>query len=308
MSHNVLQGHHHTEGHITADDRLRSKERYEDVLRLVDESSSYFLSLSKREALDAYLEQASLYPFPVPALLLLAVIQLDVLHSSDQLHDVALVGRCLLEPHIVELAPSPEEQEHPSDVECSSCEEYQEDTDVISCHYASVDEERHGRDDDAQERTGKEGLDPVVVADALHYVTHHLRVEERYRKPHQLAQKVRYERYAHPGGCMEHQPAADEVVGHLADRKYQLRYQQHYHERDVASADTGIHHRLGDERQYQADDAGHKHRQEYLDDERLVRTEIAEDVAETVLLLLITLLLVELGSRFKHQGYAVGVC
>ena len=107
---------------------------------------------------------------------------------------------------------------------------------------------------------------------------------------------------------MKHQPAADEVVCHLADRQHQLGYQQHHHEGEVAGADTGVHYGLGDERQYQADDAGHEHRQEYLHDERLVRAQIAEDVAEAELLLFVSLLLVELGSRLQHQGYAVGVC
>ena len=107
---------------------------------------------------------------------------------------------------------------------------------------------------------------------------------------------------------MEQQPAADEVVGHLSDRQHQLGYQQHNHEGEVARADTGVHHRLGDERQYQADDAGNEHRQEYLHDERPVRTEIAEDVAEAELLLIISLLLVELRSRLQHQSYAVSIC
>lgn len=107
---------------------------------------------------------------------------------------------------------------------------------------------------------------------------------------------------------MKHQPAADEVVGHLADRQYQLCYQQHNHEGEVAGADTGVHYGLGDERKYQADDAGNEHRQEYLDDERLVRAEIAEDVSEAELLLVISLLLVELRSRLQHQSYAVGIC
>ena len=81
-------------------------------------------------------------------------------------------------------------QEHPADIEGRSREEHQEHSNVVSRHYTSVDDERHCRDDYAQERSGKEGLDPVVVADALHYVADHLGVEERYRKPHQLAQEV----------------------------------------------------------------------------------------------------------------------
>ena len=107
---------------------------------------------------------------------------------------------------------------------------------------------------------------------------------------------------------MEHQPAADEVVGHLTDRQHQLGYQQYHHEGEVAGADTGVHYGLGDERQYQADDAGNEHRQEYLDDERPVRAEIAENIAEAELLRVVSLLLVELRSRLQHQGYAVGVC
>ena len=86
-------------------------------------TAAHLLCLAEGEALHADVEQAGLYALPLPALLLPAAVELDVLHPRDELHDAALVGRSLLEPHVVQLAPAPEEDQHPPDVEGAAEEE-----------------------------------------------------------------------------------------------------------------------------------------------------------------------------------------
>ena len=138
LADDVLEGCHHTEGHVSLYHGARGEKRYDNVLGLVNESAAYLLCLSEGQALHAHLEQPGLDALPLPALLLLASAQLDVLHAVYQLHDAALVGRRLLETHVVQLAPAFQEEYYPCDVQGASEDEHPEDAHVIACHDDAV--------------------------------------------------------------------------------------------------------------------------------------------------------------------------
>ena len=82
------------------------------------------------------------------------------------------------------------------------------------------DEEVHEREQRAHRRAREERLDAVMVADALHDVAHHLRVEETQRQLHQLDEEVRYERYVDAGIHVQQYPATDELHRQLRHRHH----------------------------------------------------------------------------------------
>ena len=176
---------------MALDDGRGGEERDDDVLGLIDERAAHLLRLPQHEPFDGDLEQPRLDALPFPAFLLFAVVELDVLHAVDELHDIALVGCRLLEAHVVELAAALHEEQNPADVERTARQEDAEYRRVVAAHDGSVDDERHDGHRHAQQRTREERLDAVVVIDSLHDVAHHLRIEERDGKTHELGQKVR---------------------------------------------------------------------------------------------------------------------
>ena len=77
---------------------LAARKEMTTFLVLVDEHAADLLCLSERQALDRHAEHAGPVCAPTPsALLLLAVVELYVLHAADELHDVALIVGRLLE-------------------------------------------------------------------------------------------------------------------------------------------------------------------------------------------------------------------
>ena len=175
---------------MALDDGRGGQKRDDHVLGLVDERAAHLLRLPQHEPLDRDLEQPRLDALPLPAFLLLAVVELDVLHAIDELYDVALVGRRLLEAHVVQLAAALHEEQDPADIERAAQQEDAENRRVVAAHHGSVDNERHDGHRHAQQRTREERLDAVIVIDSLHDVAHHLRVEEGDGKTHELGQKV----------------------------------------------------------------------------------------------------------------------
>ena len=123
LSNDVLQSDHHAKRHLALDDGRGRQKRDYDILCLVDERASYLLCLPQHEPLNRDLKQPCLDTFPLPALLLLAVVELDFLHAVDELHDVALVGRSLLEAHIVQFATPTQKEQNPTDVEDAAQQE-----------------------------------------------------------------------------------------------------------------------------------------------------------------------------------------
>ena len=156
LTDDVLDGRHHTQRHVTPNHGRRRKERDDDVLGLVDEQTADFLRLTQGHALDADFEQLRLNTFPLPALLFFAVVELDLLHARDHLDQVALVGRCGLESHIIQLSATLEEEQHPGNVQGASQQEYQQDSPIVTGHDAAVNDEGNDGHDCAKQRFGQE--------------------------------------------------------------------------------------------------------------------------------------------------------
>ena len=305
LAYDVLHRHHHAEGHVPLYDRFGGEKGYEYVLGLVDERGPYLLVLVKRHALKAHLEQLYLYPLPFPTFLFLAAVELYLLHAGDKLHHVALVGGALLEPLVVEFPPPLEEKHDPAYVHGAAQKEYHQYPEVVHRHDGGVHYQGYNGEDYAYKRIGQKGLYPVVVAYPLHDVAHHLNVEERYGKLHQLDQEIRYQRYADPAGDVEVYPAPQEAVGRLAQAEDQLGHEHHHHERHVAVADTGIHERLGQEGKSQAYDAGREHAQHQLAYEPRVRPDVAQKSREVEPLFFPVIGIVKFRCGFQKQGYAL---
>ena len=245
---------------------------------------------------------------PFPAFLLFAAVEFDVLHSADHLHDIALVVGGLLEPHVVELAPPAEEEQDPSDVEDGPDQEYQQDGKIVSAQHYPVDYQQHYGHYYAQQGIGEEVLDSVVVLDALHDISRHLRVEEGDGQAHQFGEKVGNQGDAHARGHVQHQPVADEVVRQLARDYEQLGDEHRYYEAQAAERYALVHHRLGDEGQQQAQEAGHDHREEDLDYALAVRPQISCEMPQGEAVLFLVVVMSEPESRFDfHFGHFIGI-
>ena len=147
-----------------------------------------------------------------------------------------------------------------------------------------------------------------MVPDTLHDVSGHPGVEERDGQAHQLGQEVGDEGDAYAGGHVQHQPAAYQLVGRLAQDEHHLRDEYHHYEVEVARADAGVYHGLGQERQDEADDAAGEHGQQELDDELPVGAEIPRHAPESQPPVLLALLLVEPGGRLQQQCDAQAFC
>lgn len=65
-------------------------------------------------------EKTDLDPFPVPSLPLLTIVQLDLLHSRNELVEIGLVGRQSLKTPVVKLPAPFHEKINPTDIETAS--------------------------------------------------------------------------------------------------------------------------------------------------------------------------------------------
>lgn len=95
LSDDVLHGEHHTEGHLALDYRGRSQDGDQDVLHLIDRDTACLLHLLEIEALQVDLKEVCLYILPLPALALLAPLELDLLHPVDKLIGDIPITTCL---------------------------------------------------------------------------------------------------------------------------------------------------------------------------------------------------------------------
>ena len=106
---------------------------------------------------------------------------------------------------------------------------------------------------------------------------------------------------------MEHEPRADEVVGHLAQHQHHLRDEHHHHEREIARADALVHDRLREERQDQAQNAGREHRQRELCKVVFVGPQVLQQITQFQPLVLVAFLAVEGRRRLQKQSDAFAV-
>ena len=141
-----------------------------------------------------------------------------------------------------------------------------------------------------------------MVADALHDVPHHLRIEEMQGQPHQLGKKIGDQRDIDPGVDMQQDPATDKINREFGHEDHQLRYQYQGNKTQITVPDTRIHHALRQERQDQLQDARREHPQYQLKQFTPVRSQITEEKRQAFPCPCIRLLaIVKVRSRLEEQ-------
>jgi hypothetical protein len=135
---------------------------------------------------------------------------------------ITLVGRGLLEMFVIQLPPSFQEEQYPAYVKNTSNKKDPEYSQVIGCHNDGINHQGDHGKEDVDQRTGQEVLDTAVIADALHDIPDELDIKKGNRQAHQLDQEIGDQGDADPGGDMEHDPAADHIVGHGPCRENDL--------------------------------------------------------------------------------------
>ena len=116
-----------------------------------------------------------------------------------------------------------------------------------------------------------------MVADALHDVAHHFRIEEMKRQPHQFGKEIGDQGDIDPRVDMQQNPATDKIHGEFGHEDHQLRDQYQCDKAQITVPDTRIHHALRQERQDQLQDAGRQHSQYQLEQFTPVRSQITEE-------------------------------
>ena len=302
LPYDIRQRHHHTQRHFTRNNSPRRQKGDQDIGGLVKKHRSELLILLQGQALDAYLEQFHLDALPFPPFLRLAVVQLDLLHAGHQLEKVALFARSLREPLDVQFAPVLHKGQYPRDIQPVANQEQPQYRQVIISQYEpehdKIDKRKKRRDG----RTRHERLDTVMVADALHDVPHHLRIEEMQGQPHQLGKKIGDQRDIDPGVDMQQDPATDKINREFGHEDHQLRYQYQGNKTQITVPDTRIHHALRQERQDQLQDARREHSQYQLEQFTPVRSQITEEKRQAFPCPCILLLaIVKVRSRLEEQ-------
>ena len=259
LPYDIRQRHHHAQRHFSRNNSPRRQKGDQDIGGLVKKHRTELLVLLQGQALDAYLEQFHLDPLPLPPLLRLAVVQLDLLHARHQLEKIALFARCLCEPFYIQFAPVLHKGQYPRHIQPVADQKQTQYRQVIirqhKPEHDKIDKRKKRRDG----RTRHERLDTVMVTDALHNVPHHFRIEEMQRQPHQLGKKIRDQRDIDPGIDMQQDPATDKIHGKFGHKDHQLRNQYQGYKTQITIPDTRIHHALRQEWQDQLQDARRQH-------------------------------------------------
>ena len=104
LSDDVLHRQHHTECHVSVYHGCGGKYGNEDVLHLIDGDASSLLHLLQIERLQIDLKQIGLHILPLPAFALFTTLQLNFLHTANELVGYITIASSLLEVFIVELS------------------------------------------------------------------------------------------------------------------------------------------------------------------------------------------------------------
>ncbi len=137
----VGQRHHHAQCHLSVHHSPGSDEGDDDVRGLVEEHGARLLHLSQRKPPDADFEQSHLNPFPLPSFLLLAVVQLYLLHGGHHLYQAALLPGSLCKTPDVQFPSIFHEHEHPAHIQRVPRQEDAQYDRIIISQYPSEDEE-----------------------------------------------------------------------------------------------------------------------------------------------------------------------
>ena len=127
----VLDGQHHTQSHVAVDYGSSGQYGDEDILHLINRDTPGLLYLLKVQCLQIDLEQIGLHVFPLPALALLAALQLDLLHPVDKLIGHIAIAPGLLKIFIVQCPAFLKEKDDPPGIEECPQKENNEDASVI---------------------------------------------------------------------------------------------------------------------------------------------------------------------------------
>ena len=189
----ILHRQHHTERHIATKYQHGHQRCDNQILHLVDERGTRLLILIERQALDIETEDARLHTLPLPAFLLLAGVEFNLLNTVDELHNLTLIGRVLGEQLGIELGTTAHEQQYPEHIERTAQHEDKEDAPVVNedngTEHHDIEQREYQRQAAREER-----LDTVVIVDTLQDITCKARIEIAEWQTHQLGQIVGQER------------------------------------------------------------------------------------------------------------------
>ena len=110
-----------------------------------------------------------------------------------------------------------------------------------------------------------EGLDAVVVADALHDVSRIPCLEKGDGQPREFGKEAVDERDADERSALQREPSAQQVVAQLPQGEHQLGKQHQRNDIQALVADATIHHVLRKERQRHAEEAAYGHGSQYAE-------------------------------------------
>lgn len=212
---------------------------------------------------------------PFPPLLPLAVVELYLLHPLNELDEFALLARRLIEALDVEFAAELHEGEDPRHIKAVAEEEDTEDERMVVAEDGGKDEEVGDGEDDVQRIAHKERFDAGVVANALHDIARHLRVEVVQRQLHEFHQEVGYQRDVDARVDVEHNPTADETHGKLGGEESELGNEDERDETEVAVPDAHVNECLREEGEYHLQQAAQDHARDELHELSLEGKEIA---------------------------------
>ena len=102
LTDDIGERHHHTQRHIAMNDVTGCNERNENISGLAEENGTRLLKLTDGQPFHADAKKPHLHTLPLPALLTLTVVELDVLHSLYQLNHLVAFGSRLAEALIVQ--------------------------------------------------------------------------------------------------------------------------------------------------------------------------------------------------------------
>ena len=186
---------------------------------------------------------------PFPSSALLAILQLDFLHGSDELVGLVIVDSLLLKQFIVEYLSSLQEQGHPRTIEDTSQQENDKHQFIIEEQYhREYHEGEHGKRD-VERLLRQESIYSAMVVHSLHQVAHEFRIKERHRQLQELDEEVAYQRDIDAQGYVKQQPSAYKVDCRSADGKHQLSQEYKPNKSDVLVLDADIHDGLSKEGQ-----------------------------------------------------------
>ena len=297
----VLYGEHDAQRDVSLQHGSGRQHGDKYVLHFVDEHGAHLLPLSQIERAHVDAEQGSLDIFPFPPLLLLASQQLDVLHAVNQLHQVVLVQRHLLEVLPVQVGPFAHEEPHPAYVEQAEQGEYEEYLPAVDGKHHPEDGHGDGSEEYLQHRLCQETLYLVVVFDSSYQVACQLAVEELHGQAHQLGEEVGDERHVDPRADVQQDAAADYLDEGAAEHQHQLCRQYQPDEVQVPVTYTLVYDGLCQEGEHQLQDASCQQAHHQLHQGFPVGAHVVQQIPEREFLVLDGFRLIELRGDVNQQ-------